>query len=191
MNTEITLTKLDAAKRQLETAVTLYFNDRDPVSIHTLTCAAHEILATLNKKRGNPPSIISDSLIKEPHKAEFRKWLREAMNFVKHADKDSEGVLTFYPAVNEYFLLDSCELYQILTGEKVPHFIIFRAWFNSRHPHVLKTPAGTLVSEKFGDDKVRMFSTMMTASVGFEVVNGTYKVSEVAKAVADARLRMK
>ena len=38
------ISKLDAAKRQLETAVELFFNHKDPVSIHTLTRAVHEIL---------------------------------------------------------------------------------------------------------------------------------------------------
>lgn len=32
----IIVTKIDAARRQLEVAVLLYFNDRDPLAIHTL-----------------------------------------------------------------------------------------------------------------------------------------------------------
>jgi hypothetical protein len=32
---EFKVSKLDAAKRQLETAIRLYFSDGDPVSIHT------------------------------------------------------------------------------------------------------------------------------------------------------------
>jgi hypothetical protein len=33
---KVRVTKLDAAKKQLETAIMLYFHDGDPVSIHTL-----------------------------------------------------------------------------------------------------------------------------------------------------------
>ncbi|MBI2070045.1 MAG: hypothetical protein HYT79_05525 [Elusimicrobia bacterium] len=105
MNKEMALTKLDVAKRQLETAVTLYFNDADPVSIHTLTCASHEVLVTLNKEAGNSPTIMSDSLINEQYKEEFRGWLKEARNFFKHADRDPKGIFTFYPDINDYFLL--------------------------------------------------------------------------------------
>jgi len=42
------LSKLDAARRQLETAVALCFQEGDPVSIHSFACAAHEIVETLN-----------------------------------------------------------------------------------------------------------------------------------------------
>jgi hypothetical protein len=41
------ITKLDAAKRQLATAIRLYFEDRDPVSVHTLVMAAGEIIDRL------------------------------------------------------------------------------------------------------------------------------------------------
>src|SRR5207245_10811773 len=35
-NAKITVTKLDAARRQLRTAIRLWFEEGDPVSIHTL-----------------------------------------------------------------------------------------------------------------------------------------------------------
>ena len=41
------ISKLDAAKRQLEMAIKLYFNDDDPISIHTLASASEEILMKL------------------------------------------------------------------------------------------------------------------------------------------------
>jgi len=38
----IIVTKASAAKSQLETAIQLWFDDADPVSIHTLAVAAHD-----------------------------------------------------------------------------------------------------------------------------------------------------
>lgn len=52
---EFRVAKLDAAKRQLETAIRLYFASADPVSIHTLTAAAYQLLLDLNKKAGGEP----------------------------------------------------------------------------------------------------------------------------------------
>jgi hypothetical protein len=49
----IKISKLDAARRQLDTAIELWFHDGDPISIHTLTSAAFEIIQDLNKKHGN------------------------------------------------------------------------------------------------------------------------------------------
>ena len=51
---KLRLTKLDAARRQLETAVRLYFHEGDPVSTHTLAAAAYNVLRALNKRQGGP-----------------------------------------------------------------------------------------------------------------------------------------
>lgn len=83
----IKVTKLEAARRQLETAVILYFNDKDAVSIHTLACAAHEIIEHLNKKEGGMPLILEGNIVKEKYKAEFRKKISEAKNFLNMRTK--------------------------------------------------------------------------------------------------------
>lgn len=44
------ISKLDSARRQLETAVRLFFVDGDPVSVHTLAAAAGEVLADLARQ---------------------------------------------------------------------------------------------------------------------------------------------
>lgn len=50
--TKITkISKIEAVKRQVNTAIQLYFHQMDPVAIHTLTCAAHEILVCMCKKK--------------------------------------------------------------------------------------------------------------------------------------------
>ena len=45
------ITKLDAARRQLNQAIWLLFEDRDVVSIHTLACAATTILNDVAKAK--------------------------------------------------------------------------------------------------------------------------------------------
>ena len=55
MEQTIIVAKLDAAKRQLETAIRLYFSNGDPISIHTLAGAAYNIVWDVNKKRGGSP----------------------------------------------------------------------------------------------------------------------------------------
>ena len=46
------VSKFDAARRQLETAIRLYFFQGDPISIHTLASAAAQILHDLSRHRG-------------------------------------------------------------------------------------------------------------------------------------------
>jgi len=165
MNNEIRVSKIESARRQLETAVTLYFNDKDPVSIHTLACAAHEIIAELNKNQGGTPLILEGKIVKNEYKKEFQRMVREAKNFFKHAEKDPNGSLGFNPKTNEYYLLDACEGYELLTGEKNPYFIIYRGWFHSKHPDVLNSPVSQMVINKFGNNKLEFFTKMLAAAV--------------------------
>jgi hypothetical protein len=46
------VSELDAARRQLRTAIELFFEDRDPVSVHTLIHAAKGIIDGRCKAKG-------------------------------------------------------------------------------------------------------------------------------------------
>ncbi len=91
----------------------------------------HGLLDDLIAKRGGPEGF-KDLLLKmvKPESVDVaRRKLNEAQNFFKHADRDHEDVLEFRPEATELFLLDACERYFALTGESVPSFSVFRAWF--------------------------------------------------------------
>jgi hypothetical protein len=73
--------KLDVAERQLCEAIRLFFERRDPVSVHTLVAASHELLHSLGKKRGEL-SIVKDQLPIDPEKRqEWHRTIRRAQNF--------------------------------------------------------------------------------------------------------------
>jgi hypothetical protein len=99
----ITVTKLDAAQRQLRTALRLWFQDGDPVSIHALLAAAHEIIHRLYRNKGLRNLMFDSEHIEEGHRGNFAKKIKEAPNFFKHADRDSADSITFYPDVNNVF----------------------------------------------------------------------------------------
>ena len=134
---QLNLSKLDAAKRQLEVAIKLYFNFDDPVSIHTLTAAAYNVLRDINKKRGNDPVLIKEwfpqYMIRSEKQKEFKILLNEAENFFKHAEKDPEAVLSFRPRQTEFLLWEAGSLYQRLTGEVTPLMRLYRGWFMMHH----------------------------------------------------------
>ena len=52
----IVITKLDAARRQLDTAIELFFANGDFVSIHALAYAAYTLTRNLCDKTNNPAS---------------------------------------------------------------------------------------------------------------------------------------
>lgn len=86
---KIVVTKLDAAKSQLRTAIRLWFEDGDPVSIHTLAYAAYEIVHVVSKKRNRTRLLIFDSdTVKDEFRSQMNVLLKKAPNFFKHADRD-------------------------------------------------------------------------------------------------------
>jgi len=178
MNAALQISKLDAARRQLETAVTLYFNWGDPVSIHTLTSAARNILANLCDHRNIKPLLLLESLIddlvKPDRRKEFRTKVREAENFFKHADRDPDTTLKFNSASSEFMLLEAVEIYFPLTSEHPPLFHLYRAWWMLQNhealmdlpPHLKQSMSGIKYSpsqrsEFFRDMLPTLFSLRM------------------------------
>ncbi len=133
----IHISKLDAAKRQLETAINLFFRESDPVSIHTLTYAAHEILSVIAKTQNIPTILKNNPIIKPEMEDEFLGLVAKAANFFKHSKKDSKETLEFNPETNDYYLLDAVEVYILLTGEKTPAMMTYRTWFLLKNPKFL------------------------------------------------------
>jgi len=135
----VLISKLDAGKRQLESAIKHFLSYSDIVVIHSLTSSAHEILNDLAKKQGIE-SIIEGvkNRVKPERKKELAKKLNEAKNFFKHADRDEKNVLEFAPLQTEYLLLDACNLYTSITQETPALIFAYRSWFYCKHPDVLE-----------------------------------------------------
>jgi hypothetical protein len=104
---KIRISKLEAARRQLKTAITLWFTGGDPVAIHGLAFAAYEILHAISENR-DPKRIdlIFDSaLIEDERRGEWNRLIRKDANFFKHADRDDDSVIEFMPQTSEIFML--------------------------------------------------------------------------------------
>lgn len=129
----LSLTKLDVARRQLRTALMLWFADGDPVSIHVLVYAAHEIIHRLYKNSGGKDLLFDTSVIKDEHRSEFAKLLKDDANFFKHPDKDLHETRMFNPLVNDLFLIMSTTGIQRM-GETGDVESAFMFWLYLHHP---------------------------------------------------------
>jgi hypothetical protein len=139
----IELSKLEVAKRQLVTAVSLYFSNADEVSTHTLAAASYNVLRDLSVKKNLGPMIVKDLLIQyaKPEAKELvKKAFNQAENFFKHADKDPDKTLEFLPIKTEYLIFDAETRYQIIAGEVLPVLLTYRAWFILNHKNVFNFP---------------------------------------------------
>ena len=137
------VSKLDAARRQLDCAITLYFNDGDSVSTHTLVAAAYEVLQDLSaRENGMRPMLkerVLDFVRPECRKTVQRK-LSEAANFFKHANRDPAEVLEFSASQTESLLLDACDQHTHLTRTTTPAMQAMRLWYIVHHLDVCILP---------------------------------------------------
>jgi hypothetical protein len=150
---KIHLSKLDAAKRQLETAIQLVFTNGDPVSIHALTCASYEILEAICKKQ-NLNSVLDEGIenfVRADKKKGVRDKIHQPKNFIKHADRDPEGIQEFNPDLSLIFIWDACRLYRCLTSEFTKDMFIFTAWYTFRNPDTFNSPEYALMFASAGD----------------------------------------
>lgn len=132
MPTEI-ITKFDAATRQLDTAISLWFSDGDAVSIHTLACSAHQIIHDINQQKGWRDLLYDSLVVKEEYHHELKRLLKGRYNFFKHSEKDPDVTIEFNPSLTETFILFSLfglELFGIKHNEIRGAFIIWHAIHN-------------------------------------------------------------
>jgi len=133
------LTKLEAARRQVRTAVRMFLEERDDVSIYTLACAAQEVLRGLLKSRGvEEASFIKDTLVIKPeYYRDYLSIINAPQNFFKHADRDPDETIEFNPQMVPFVLHDCVRMYGKLTGRMLREGSAFMAWFVLEYPNLL------------------------------------------------------
>lgn len=142
------ISKLDAAKRQLDTAINLFFKNADVVSIHTLTAAAHQLLMDIANLEGIKSFMKDTELIRKGKEKEYLNIVNEAENFFKHADKNPRGLLKFNPEQTEFLILDAVEMYMQLAAEAPEDMSIFRVWFFIKYPNIISDETQSKLKEQ-------------------------------------------
>lgn len=138
---EIVVDKLDAALRQLESAITMFFENWDVVSQHTLISAAYGVLYDLGKQRGIGGSVKDSPLVRPEDRSGFIRAIHLPQNFFKHARKDSGAKLAFRYQVSHFFLFDAIRLFVLLCGSATETMKVFLVWFQLRYPDLFCFPA--------------------------------------------------
>lgn len=137
------LTKLEAARREINAAIRMYFNDEDPVAIHALIAGGTQIISDLGKKKEMQLGIESGiKHIRPERQKEFREMMREPQNHIKHADRegDENKILEYRPATIEFYLYLGASGYQEYTGVDTPETRVFKWWFVVCNPELLNDP---------------------------------------------------
>jgi hypothetical protein len=144
------VTKLDAAQRQLRTAIRMWFyDDEDYVSAHTLAFAAYEIAHAVSKaKKPNRRDLLLDSSEVKPDKRkEFNHAFREAANFFKHADRDPDGSIEFSPGLTEIFIYFAISGLALCDVDLAPELLIFMSWLQIRTPALMSKQVQEVITK--------------------------------------------
>lgn len=145
---EFKVTKLDAARRQLETAICLLFEQADAVSIHTLAHAAFGILKDVAEHQGIDRVLqAADKVAASTSKKEFWNGFNKSGNFFKHGDKDPAGVLSgISEEDNEALISIAVELYRDLGCLITPEIKSFHLWWQCIHFQSIDDVSDSFVS---------------------------------------------
>lgn len=133
------LAKLDVARRQLSTAIELFFAGRDAVSVYSLATNAWEIIDVLCEKA----EIDSFSFQARENVPEGKDLKRNYINFpyrnfFKHAYSDSEKTLAPLPDSQvEGVLFLAVEDYIRLNVRSPVQLQVFQLWYLAKHPEKL------------------------------------------------------
>lgn len=137
------LDKLTVATMQLNSAIRLFFEDRDPVSVHTLVCASLEILQKLINDRSkiitNQLVIHPDTMfVNEEYRKEYKRIISKNRNFFKHADRDRKDIIKFNTEINELYIFEAYRTFLIVSSIDVlsVEMQTFYIWFFAHYKDI-------------------------------------------------------
>lgn len=134
---EESVTKLDAARRHMNEAIRMLFAQCDPLAIHTLACAATQVLSDLCKARGIPSLLRGADGIRQERRKEWIDAIKRAENFFKHADRTPDEVLVFNREQTEIVLLEAGSLYWQLTRHYTFEGFVYYLWASAKYPDLI------------------------------------------------------
>ncbi|HVI12045.1 MAG TPA: hypothetical protein VM822_04165 [Pseudolabrys sp.] len=142
---KMNLDKTQVARRHLGTALALFLDDLDPVSVHTLACAGCEVAEHLTRKAGAEP--FSTHVLATFPSLDIQKIRRlqnQYWNAFKHAttrdglERDDQELLDrFDDDTNNHTLFIGWHDYMLATGTLPPEAQAFQMWYFALYPDKL------------------------------------------------------
>ncbi len=141
------LSKIDVARHQLGTAINLFIQDLDSISVHCLACGGVEIIETLVKQENTEP-FSTHILETQPHLdvGKLRRIQRQYWNAFKHMSQksgaprdDTELLNAFDDSKNDAVLFIGWWDYNALQKRLPIAVQVFQVWFYALNEEKLAT----------------------------------------------------
>ena len=166
------ITKTDAAERQLNTAIRLFFENRDHLSSYALAVASREVTdGVIHSRRrelyrhelarvGDPQKVCLSyregikSLVKPEFYENFLTLDRKWQNFFKHAVRDPDAEIEpFATKQLALVIITAIRNYTLLTQHWTTEMAAFLGWFAVAEPQLVNLAPGDVMNEAI--DKIR------------------------------------
>jgi len=132
------ITKIEGARRQLDCAIRLYFEDDDSLAIHALAHAAFKVLFDLYPKRRSDRF---DYHLSDLINGLGWRQFNHVPNFLKHSDNDAEEVLFSHSADAVVTTLGFATiLHHRITGRMTSEMRAFDTLMHIMHPEEFQLP---------------------------------------------------
>ena len=149
----VRITKIDAAGRLIDAAIEMFFFGYDPVAIHTIAAASHDIVRALAKRRGVTGLSLGANLIEREFHKKWSDVTRSDISLLKHADNDQNDDVEVDPELTEALLMFALRglrrMGHTFNGLQAAYW----TWFCLHHPaatmidmYSLKLPAETVAA---------------------------------------------
>jgi hypothetical protein len=133
---EFWIGKIDIARRQISEGVRLFFDERDPVVIHTIIASAHQVLIDIGTRKGIKSAVKNTETLRSEELQRHLKTINYPFNFFKHADRDADGMINIGPLkrFTSDFIMDAIVMLQQIAGDIPIEAKVFWSWFVSKYP---------------------------------------------------------
>jgi hypothetical protein len=172
MTSPLTVTKLEAAKRQLEIGIRMIFSQADPVATHTLIGAASTLLSNLIER--HRPTRSWDAIAQKANNlspSNYFAIMRRAQNFLKHADTDPDETIALDVTDTDSLAFWAVMNLGEIDGPLGKSESVFQMWYLACYSPCLEdgTPVSRAVLEQFGD--LRQLDRRERISIGARALN--------------------
>jgi hypothetical protein len=178
---KLQISKIEAARRQLDCAIELWFLDKDEVSIHTLAAAAYQIVHDIKAKRAEIRDLLYDSdMIKDEYRKQWINVLKRPQNFFKHADSDPDGFLEFHPQNNIGFIMFAAGGLRLLGEQTSLAVNAFTFWLVINKPTWITPTYRKLFEERIGVNDLQQLKAISKRNF-FEIFMSTSRFPVIAR----------